>query len=230
MVNPRLYNSDNKESKTAALWTLKSVLINALKLLHPYMPFITEEIFCTLQSEEESIMISKWPEYQTAWNFEREEKGIELIKEAVRGIRNVRTKMNVAPGKKASVYVVTENQELKQALEDGRLVFASLACASEVILQQDKTGITDDMVSVVILNATIYMPFAELVDIEKEIERLTKEQTKLEAEIKRASGMLANPKFVDKAPAAKVEEERAKLQKYTETLEQVKERLANIAK
>ena len=230
MVKPRLYNSDNKESKTAALWTLKSVLINALKLLHPYMPFITEEIFCTLQSEEESIMISKWPEYQTAWNFEREEKGIELIKEAVRGIRNVRTKMNVAPGKKASVYVVTENQELKQALEDGRLVFASLACASEVILQQDKTGITDDMVSVVILNATIYMPFAELVDIRQEIERLEKEEKRLSGELARVNGMLNNERFMSKAPEAKVAEEREKLVKYSQMMEQVKERLAQLRK
>ena len=230
MVKPRLYNSDDKENKTAALWTLKSVLINALKLLHPYMPFITEEIFCTLQSEEESIMISKWPEYQTAWNFEREEKGIELIKEAVRGIRNVRTKMNVAPGKKASVYVVTENQELKQALEDGRLVFASLACASEVILQQDKTGITDDMVSVVILNATIYMPFAELVDIRQEIERLEKEEKRLSGELARVNGMLNNERFMSKAPEAKVAEEREKLVKYTQMMEQVKERLAQLRK
>ena len=230
MVKPRLYNSDNKESKTAALWTLKSVLINALKLLHPYMPFITEEIFCTLQSEEESIMISKWPEYQTAWNFEREEKGIELIKEAVRGIRNVRTKMNVAPGKKASVYVVTDNQELKQALEDGRLVFASLACASEVILQQDKTGITDDMVSVVILNATIYMPFAELVDIRQEIERLEKEEKRLSGELARVNGMLNNERFMSKAPEAKVAEESEKLVKYSQMMEQVKERLAQLRK
>ena len=230
MVKPRLYNSDDKANKTAALWTLKSVLINALKLLHPYMPFITEEIFCTLQSEEESIMISKWPEYQTAWNFEREEKGIELIKEAVRGIRNVRTKMNVAPGKKASVYVVTENQELKQALEDGRLVFASLACASEVILQQDKTGITDDMVSVVILNATIYMPFAELVDIRQEIERLEKEEKRLSGELARVNGMLNNERFMSKAPEAKVAEEREKLVKYTQMMEQVKERLAQLRK
>ena len=230
MVKPRLYNSDDRENKTAALWTLKSVLINALKLLHPYMPFITEEIFCTLQSEEESIMISKWPEYQTAWNFEREEKGIELIKEAVRGIRNVRTKMNVAPGKKASVYVVTDNQELKQALEDGRLVFASLACASEVILQQDKTGITDDMVSVVILNATIYMPFAELVDIRQEIERLEKEEKRLSGELARVNGMLNNERFMSKAPEAKVAEEREKLVKYSQMMEQVKERLAQLRK
>ena len=138
--------------------------------------------------------------------------------------------MNVAPGKKASVYVVTENQELKQALEDGKLVFASLACASEVILQQDKTGITDDMVSVVILNATIYMPFAELVDIRQEIERLEKEEKRLSGELARVNGMLNNERFMSKAPEAKVAEEREKLVKYTQMMEQVKERLAQLRK
>ena len=130
----------------------------------------------------------------------------------------------------ASVYVVTENQELKQALEDGRLVFASLACASEVILQQDKTGITDDMVSVVILNATIYMPFAELVDIRQEIERLEKEEKRLSGELARVNGMLNNERFMSKAPEAKVAEEREKLVKYTQMMEQVKERLAQLRK
>ena len=128
------------------------------------------------------------------------------------------------------MYVVTENQELKQALEDGRLVFASLACASEVILQQDKTGITDDMVSVVILNATIYMPFAELVDIRQEIERLEKEEKRLSGELARVNGMLNNERFMSKAPEAKVAEEREKLVKYSQMMEQVKERLAQLRK
>ena len=120
MVKPRLYNSDDEESQNAALWTLKDVLIHALKLLHPYMPFITEEIFCSLQSEEESIMISSWPEYQEERQFETEEKAIETIKEAVRGIRNVRTSMNVAPSKKAAVYVVTEKEDVRKAFEEFR--------------------------------------------------------------------------------------------------------------
>lgn len=116
MVKPRLYNSDDTASQNAALWTLKTVLVDALKLLHPYMPFITEEIFCTIQSEEESIMISKWPEYSEARNFASEEKAIEIIKEAVRGIRNVRTEMNVAPSKKAHVYVVSEKKTSERLL------------------------------------------------------------------------------------------------------------------
>ena len=228
MVKPRLWD-DADETKAAALWTLKTVLTTGLKLLHPYMPFVTEEIFCTL-TDEESIMISKWPEYDEAFDFKADEAAVDKIKEAVRGIRNVRTEMNVAPSRKASVYVVSPKEDIRAIFTASKNFFAMLGYANEVHVQADKSGIADDAVSVVIHDAAIYIPFAELVDIEKEIERLTKEQTKLEAEIKRAAGMLANPKFVDKAPAAKVEEERAKLQKYTETLEQVKERLANIAK
>ncbi len=230
MVKPRLYNSDDRASKDAALWTLKTVLINALKLLHPYMPFITEEIFCTLQSEEESIMISKWPEYKAEWNFEKEEKDIEIIKEAVRGIRNVRTEMNVAPGRKALVYVVSQDEDIINAFTEGRLFFESLASASEVIIKKDKTDIADDAVSVVIANATLYIPFAELVDIGQEIERLQKEEKRLTGELARVNGMLNNEKFMSKAPEAKIAEEKAKLEKYTRMMEQVKERLAQLKK
>ena len=230
MVKPRLYNSDDQESKSAALWTLKTVLIDALKLLHPYMPFITEEIFCTLQSEEESIMISKWPEYKDEWNFAKEEADIEIIKEAVRGIRNVRTEMNVAPSRKALVYVVSENEDISNAFTEGKLFFASLAYASDVMIQKDKSGIAEDAVSVVIANATLYIPFAELVDLSQEIERLEKEEKKLQGELARVNGMLNNEKFMSKAPEAKVAEERAKLEKYTQMMEQVKERLAQLKK
>ncbi len=228
MVKPRLYASDNQVSSNAALWTLKTVLIDALKLLHPYMPFITEEIFCTLQSEEESIMISSWPVYTEERNFAKEEKEIEIMKEAIRGIRNVRTSMNVPPSKKAQVYVVSEKPEMRAIFEEGKLFFASLAYASEVIVQADKNGIADDAVSVVIANANVYIPFAELVDIAQEIERLEKEEKKLAGELARVNGMLNNANFVSKAPAAKIEEEKAKLEKYTQMMEQVKERLAQL--
>lgn len=160
MVKPRLYNSDNAASQNAALWTLKTVLIDALKLLHPYMPFITEEIFCTLQSEEESIMIAKWPEYMESRSFARDERDIETIKEAVRGIRNVRTEMNVAPSKKAHVFVVSEKEDIRKIFDAGKLFFTSLAFASNVTIQCDKNGIAEDAVSVVIANADIYIPFA----------------------------------------------------------------------
>ena len=227
MVKPRLWN-DEDSTKAAALWTLKTVLINSLKLLHPYMPFITEEIFCNLQDEEASIMVSAWPEYKMEWNFEQEEYAVETIKEAVRAIRNVRTSMNVAPSKKAKVYVVSENQKLLEIFEHSKVFFATLGYASEVFLQSDKQGIADDAVSVVIPEASIYIPFAELVDIAKEIERLQKEEERLTKELARVTGMLSNEKFVSKAPEAKINEEKAKLEKYTQMMEQVKARLAQL--
>ena len=227
MVKPRLY-SDEDETKGAALWTLKTVLINALKLLHPYMPFVTEEIFCNLQEEEESIMISAWPEWKEEWNFAADEAAVDAIKEAVRSIRNLRAEMNVAPSRKATVYVVSDKEEVRSIFEDAKVFFATLGYASEVYVQNDKSGIGDDAVSTVIKDATVYIPFAELVDIEKEIERLTKEQKRLEGEIKRCNGMLNNPNFVGKAPAAKIEEEKGKLEKYTNMLAQVEERLKQL--
>ena len=229
MVKPRLYN-DEDETKSAALWTLKTVLIQALKLLHPYMPFITEEIFCNIQDEEESIMISKWPEYTDEWNFEADEAAVDTIKAAVRAIRNLRTGMNVPPSRKAKVYVVSAKEDVRHIFESSKSFFATLGYASEVHVQEDKTGIDENAVSTLIHDAAVYIPLEELVDIDKEIERLEKEAAKLAGEIKRASGMLANPKFVDKAPAAKVEEEKAKLAKYTEMSEQVAERLAQLKK
>ena len=229
MVKPRLYN-DADETKTAAIWTLKTVLIDALKLLHPYMPFITEEIFCNIQDEEESIMISSWPVYDEANNFAAEEKAIETIKEAVRNIRNLRADMNVAPSRKALVYVVTASEDVKNIFNNSLGFFGTLAYASEVKVQADKAGIPDDAVSTVIPDAVIYIPFAELVDIDKEIERLKKEEGRLQGEIKRCNGMLNNERFTSKAPQAKIDEEKAKLVKYTQMLEQVTERLATLSK
>ena len=229
MVKPRLYN-DADDTKGAAIWTLKTVLIDALKLLHPYMPFITEEIFCNIQDEEESIMISSWPVYDEANNFAAEEKAIETIKEAVRNIRNLRADMNVAPSRKALVYVVSASEDVKNIFNNSLGFFGTLAYASEVKVQADKAGIPEDAVSTVIPDAVIYIPFAELVDIDKEIERLKKEEGRLQGEIKRCNGMLNNEKFTSKAPQAKIDEEKAKLVKYTQMLEQVTERLATLSK
>ncbi len=228
MVKPRLYNSDDAESRNAALWTLKNVLIDALKLLHPYMPFITEEIFCTLQTEEESIMISSWPVFSGSRVYEKEEKDIEILKEAVRGIRNIRSEMNVAPGRKAGVYVVSADAGIRNTFAEGKLFFASLAYASEVAIQEDKTGIEKDAVSVVIPGATLYIPFAELVDIAQEIQRLEKEKSRLEGELARVNGMLSNERFLSKAPEEKVAQEKEKLAKYTRMMEQVETRLAQL--
>ncbi|MFA9378883.1 MAG: valine--tRNA ligase [Lachnotalea sp.] len=228
MVKPRLYNEEDS-TKKAALWTLRTVLVQSLKLLHPYMPFITEEIFVTIQEEEESIMISKWPEYKNDWNFEIEENEVEVIKAAVRGIRNVRSEMNVPPSKKAKVFVVSEKETIRNTFEHGKVFFASLGYANEVIVQTDKTGISEDAVSSVIPDAVIYMPFAELVDIEKEIERLMKEEERLKKELSRVEGMLSNERFVSKAPEEKIKEEKDKLIKYTQMMDQVKLRLNQLA-
>ena len=229
MVKPRLYN-DEDTTKTAAIWTLKKVLIDALKLLHPYMPFITEEIFCNIQDEEESIMISSWPVYTEDNDYSEDENAIETIKTAVRNIRNVRAEMNVAPSRKALVYVVSENEEIRNIFDNGRVFFATLGYASDVKVQADKSGIPDDAVSTVIPGAVIYIPFAELVDIDKEIERLNKEKDKLHKEIARCNGMLNNEKFTSKAPQTKIDEEKAKLEKYSDMLAQVEERLKTLSK
>jgi valyl-tRNA synthetase len=235
MVKPRLYG-DNKETKTAAIFTLRLVLSTALKLLHPYMPFVTEEIFGTLKEmegvsdKEESIMISEWPKYSEKFNFAKEEEAVELIKEAVKGIRNIRVEMNVAPSRKAAIIVVSEDIKVGEIFEDSKVFFATLGYASEVIIQSDKAGIDADAVSIVTSSATIYIPFTDLVDIEKEIERLTKERGRLEGEVKRVQGMLSNPNFINKAPEAKLVEERAKLEKYTSMLVQVEERLKHFSK
>ena len=229
MVKPRLYNEEDT-TKAAALFILKKVLTISLKLLHPYMPFITEEIFCSLQDEEESIMVSEWPVFEEEFDFKAEENEVEMIKNAVRNIRNLRADMNVPPSKKASVYVVSEKEEVRRVFEDSKVFFATLGYASEVHVQADKAGIAEDAVSTVIPDAVIYMPFAELVDVEKEIARLEKEAGRLEGEIKRAKGMLSNERFVSKAPEAKVEAEKEKLEKYTAMAAQVAERLSQLKK
>jgi valyl-tRNA synthetase len=224
MVKPRLWNEED-ETKGAALWTLKHVLVTSLKLLHPFCPFITEEIYDTLTDSSSPLMRQDWPSYDKALDFAEDEAEIEAIKEAVRAIRNIRTEMNVAPSRKAQNYVVTTNDRVRKTFEHSKVFFATLAYASEVFIQEDKTGIADDAVSVAIPDAVIYIPFADLVDIEKEKERLLKEKAKWEAEIKRSEGMLNNDRFISKAPESKVQEERDKLEKNRQMLKQVTDRL-----
>ena len=170
-------------------------------------------------------MISSWPEYKEEWDFKEDEVSVELIKEAVRGIRNVRSEMNVPPSKKASVIVVSEKEEVRKVFEKGKVFFATLGYASEVTIQADKTGIGEDAVSTVTADATIYMPFAELVDLEKELERLKKEEERLTKELNRVNGMLGNEKFISRAPQSKIDEEKEKLEKYTQMMAAVRERL-----
>ncbi|MBQ9061487.1 MAG: valine--tRNA ligase [Eubacterium sp.] len=230
MAKPTLYNGTDEE-KLPVLWTLKTVLSNALKLLHPYMPFITEEIFCTLNTDMETIMTAAWPEYTDAWNFPAEAEGVERIKDAVRGVRNIRTELNVSPGKEISeLYVVSEDEAIRDMFAGGSAILTSLARAGKTCVQKDKTGIADDAFSAVIHGATLYIPFADLVDLEKEKARLEKEQQRLQKEIKRSDGMLNNEKFLAKAPEAKIAEEREKREKYRQMLEQVEERLGEILK
>ena len=225
MVKPRLY--DKKDTtKAAALWTLKHVLISSLKLLHPFCPFITEEIFDTLENPEVPLIRQEWPAFEEKFDFAEDEAEVETIKEAVRAIRAIRTDMNVAPSRKAKTYIVTGSARVRKTFEHSKVFFGTLAYASDVIIQDDKSGIAADAVSVVIPDANIYMPFAELVDIAREKERLTNEKDRLTGEIRRSNGMLSNERFISKAPKAKVDEERDKLQKYQQMLLQVTERLA----
>ncbi len=245
MVKPRL-NSENDVTKSAALWTLRTVLLNALKMLHPFMPFLTEQIYLTLYDpaqpapgEKEvngqkemasSIMISSWPVFRPEWDFSESELFVETIKNAVREIRNVRTGMDVPPSRKAHVFVVSENEKVRSIFEKGRIFFATLGRASEVTIQSDKNGIADDAVAAIIHDAAIYIPLDELVDVAKEVERLKSEKARLEKELARSHGMLGNEKFVSRAPAAKIEEEKAKLAKYEQLMKQVEERLSQLVR
>ncbi|MGB8453018.1 MAG: valine--tRNA ligase [Anaerocolumna sp.] len=234
MVKPRLY-SETDETKAGAMFTLKQVLTVSLKLLHPFMPFITEEIYCTLKemegksAEDESIMISEWPVYEEALAYQTQEEAVEIIKAAVKSIRNVRTDMNVPPSRKAAVIVVSENVKVRTIFENSKVFFAALGYAAEVTIQADKAGIPSDSVAAVISEASIYMPFADLVDIDKEIERLTKEKLRLEGELQRVKAMLSNVKFVSKAPEAKIAEEKDKLEKYSNMMLQVTEQLLHLS-
>ena len=225
----RTYNKEtDPKAANAAFWTLQTVLTEALKLLHPFMPFITEEIFCTLQSKEETIMLSKWPEYKEEWNFPAEEEMLEHCKDLVKGIRNVRTEMDVPPSRKAKVFIVAEDENLRNTFVVNESAYKNLANASEVLVQADKSGIGEDAVSVVIPGATVYLPLEDLVDFEKEKERLLKEKERLTKELARSRGMLANEKFLSKAPEAKVAEEKEKLAGYEQMMAQVEERLSSM--
>ena len=227
----RIYHAE--EDRTAAdcvLWVLKTVLGQALKLLHPFMPFITEEIYSALVPEEESLMMSRWPEYKDEWSFPADENVMEHVKAVVKGIRNIRSEMDVPNSRKTKVYIVCEDEALSQGMETVKVSAQPLMMAGEVLIQKTKDGVADNAVSVVVPDMVVYLPLEDLVDFEQEMERLKKEEDRLNKEIKRAQGMLANEKFVSKAPEAKVQEERAKLDKYTQMLDQVKERMAGLGR
>ena len=225
MVKPRLYDKENK-TREAAQYTLNKVLGDSLKLLHPIMPFITEEIYTKLYNNDESIMISSWPQYSEELNFAKEEKQIEKIKQIIIGIRNIRTNMNVHPAKKSTLIFVTENDE--EMIIDSQEFIKKLGFADKIIVQGNKNNIPQNAMSVLSEELEVYLPFDELVDIEEK-KRLQGEKQKLEAEVERASKMLSNPGFVNKAPENKIKEEKEKLERYKQMLENVEERLSKLA-
>ncbi len=225
----RMYHAEeNPAGANATLWTLREVLKRALKLLHPYMPFVSEEIYSKVAPEEESLMISPWPSYDTGLKDEKAEAILEHYKEVIRGVRNVRAEMNVPNSRKATIYVVCKDAELREGLMLLAESAKMMAAANDFIAKEDKSGIAEDAVSVVVPDAAVYVPLEELIDFEQEIERLRKEEMRLSKEIARATGMLNNEKFVSKAPEAKVQEEREKLETYKQMMRQVEERLKGL--
>ena len=226
MVKSRLYD-DKDDTKEAAVWTLKTAQITLLKLLHPFMPFVTEEIFCSLQSDEESIVISSWPVYKEEFNFPAEERETSMLKDAVKAVRNMRAEKDIPPGKKVNVIVAADNDDTAECFEKGRNIFKLLARAEELDVIRDKIGVPEDALSSVIENATVYVPLEGLVDREEERKKLLAEKERLEGEVKRCEGMLANERFISKAPPAKVEEEKEKLAKYRQMLENVEASLSS---
>ena len=225
MVKPRLFD-EQKENMQSALWTLNKVLIIILKLLHPIMPFITEEIYQTLYHKKESIMISNWPQYSKDLDFSEEEEQIEEIKEVIVGIRNIRTNMNVHPSKKSKLIFITKT--MKNVIETDKAMIQKLGYANEIIVQEEKKNIPQNAMSIVTKQMEVFIPFEDLVEIEAEKQRLTDEVKRLEAEVQRAEKMLANPGFVNKAPEKKVQEEKEKLAKYQTMLVATKERLEKL--
>lgn len=224
LVKPRLYDRES-DTRLEAQYVLNYVLGNALKLLHPYMPFITDEIYGHLINDDPSIMVSRWPEYREDYNFPQEERRMQLIMEAIRNIRNIRAEMNVPPSRKAKIVFVAAGEEERNTLLEGKAFFERLAAASDVLIQADKAGIPSDAVASVITGTEIFIPLEDLIDIEKEVERLEKEKANLEKELQRVNGKLGNEGFVAKAPPKVIEEERAKKNNYEEMYNKVVERL-----
>ena len=225
LVKPRLYD-ENCATRAEAQFTLYTVLINSLKMLHPIMPFVTEEIYNELPNTEDSIMITAFPEYTDEFAFEDEEAKIEMLKELIVGIRNIRNNMNVHPSKKSElIFVTTKYNDL---IEASRAFLEKLGFANKIIIQDSKDGIDPNAISIIAQDLELYIPFNDLVDIAAEIERLTKEKETAQSELNRAQGMLSNEKFVSKAPEKLIAGEKEKVAKYTEMIEKIDERLKEL--
>jgi len=229
LVKPRLYDKESN-TRLEAQYVLNYVLGTAMKLLHPFMPFITEEIYQHLIGSDESIMISRWPEYREDHNFPDDEEKMALIMDAIRSIRNTRAEMNVPVSRKAKVIFVAGDESKKSILSQAESFIQRLAGVSDVVIQPDRNGIPSNAVSSIIAGAEIYIPLEDLIDIDKEIERLEKEKANLEKELERVNNKLANQGFVAKAPTKVVEEEREKKKKYQEMYDKVMERLNGLKK
>lgn len=225
IIKTRLYDKQGKTRKVAQ-YTINKVLCDVLKLLHPMMPFITEEIYTKLYNNDESIMISAWPKYDEELNFKTEEEEIEKLKEIIVNIRNLRANMNVANSKKTKLIFVTN--KYTECINSSVEFLKKMGYAEEIQIQDDKTGIPNNALSILTDGIELYIPIEELVNIEDEKNRLEAEKKKIQSEIERASKMLSNPGFVNKAPKSKINEEKAKLEKYKEMLENIEERISNI--
>ena len=223
MVKPRLY-SENKETKLIAEYVLNSVFRTALKLLHPFMPFVTSEIYSKLvKYDDKDLMISDWPTIKEEFDYDTEENQIEEFKKLIVDIRNIRTKMNVHPSKKSKLIFVTSSYKL--AINSAKAFIQKLGFADEIIIQENKEGIPENAISIMENDFQVFIPFEDLVDLKEEKERLETEKKKLEAEVQRGEKMLSNPGFINKAPEAKINEEKEKLSKYKEMLQNVVESL-----
>ena len=226
LAKKRIYQKDdNPAGANCALWILKTVLGNGLKMLHPFMPFVTEEIYKGIMPEDESLMMTHWPVYKDNWNNEKAEEVMAQIKEIVKGIRNIRAEMNVENNRKTTTYIVSGEDFLVAGIEELGEAMKPLINATEIIINKDKPKLSQEAVSIVTSKSVVYLPLEDLIDFKQELERLKKDEEKLTKEIKRAKSMLSNEKFLSKAPEAKVAEEKAKLDKYTGMLEQVRERM-----
>lgn len=223
MVKPRLYNSENP-TRLEAQYVLNKVLVTALKLLHPYMPFITNELYDNLIHDDKNIMVSEWPEYDSALNFAEDEANMSKVMDIIKAIRNIRAEMNVPVSKKSKAILVLNDKNTAEMLENEKEYFERLA-SSEIVVSSKKEGIPQNAVSAVVPEVEIFIPLGELVDIEKEIERLEKEKENLHKEIARVDGMLSNERFMAKAPQKVVDEEKDKRVKYVDMLAKVEERI-----
>ena len=225
IVKTRLYDKEGKTRKSAQ-YTINKVLCDVLKLLHPIMPIVTEEIYTKLYNDDETIMTAKWPEYDEKLNFEKEEQNIERLKEIIVSIRNLRANMNVPNSKKTKLIFVTT--KYRECIEQSSEFLKKMGFAEEIQIQDDKTGISQNALSILTDEIELYIPVEELVNIEEEKKRLESEKAKVQSEIERASKMLLNPGFVNKAPESKINEEKAKLEKYKEMLANLEERISKM--